>query len=80
MKFCEQVEKIESITVDTAKKKAYDIYEEYKRDTFAPEYEILEEKVEIIEEEDGLTLKIEVVAVEDIATEKPFSFSFLQSP
>ncbi len=73
--YYERVEKNSLLTVDTAKKKAYDIYEEYKGETFASGYEILEETVSCEEREDRLFLRIEIVAVEDIATPQPFSFT-----
>jgi similar to stage IV sporulation protein len=73
--WCEIGEKKERITVDRAKKKAYDKYEEYKRETFAIDTEFLEERAEWICDEESVTLRLEVDAVEDIFSSKPFSIT-----
>jgi similar to stage IV sporulation protein len=73
--WCETEEKNKVLTVDSARKKAYDKYDEYKRETFAVGYEILEEKFEITQDERGLTLRVEIGAVEDIARSLPFTCS-----
>ncbi len=73
--WCEIGEKKERITVDRAKKKAYDKYEEYKRETFAIDTEILEERAEWVCDESGVTLRMEVDAVEDIFSSNPFSIT-----
>ncbi len=70
---CETEEKTEVLTVDRAKKKAYDSYEEYKRDHLAPGYEILEENISFTEEETGVWLSVELVLSENIALSSPFS-------
>ena len=68
-------EKNTVLTVDIARKKAYDKYDEYKGEVFAPGYEILQETVTFEEEEDGLWMRVEIVAVENIVEVLPFQGS-----
>ncbi len=70
--FLETAEKNEVITVDRAKILAYDKYEQYKRDIFASDDEVLEENVTFSVDENGVTMTVELRAVEDICEEKPF--------
>ncbi len=73
--FLETQEKNEMVTVDRAKILAYDKYEEYKRDIFAIDDEILEENVTFSESENSVTITVEILAIEDICEEKPFFYN-----
>lgn len=73
--FLRSDEKKEVIEVDRARKLAYDKYEQFKRDTFADDGEILSENVEISVDETGVTLTAEVDGIENICREAPFRFS-----
>ena len=70
--FAETEEKNEVLTVDRARILAYDKYEEYKRGTFASDTSITEENVTFSQDENGVTIEVEILAVEDICEEKPF--------
>lgn len=70
--FVETEEKNEVVTVDRARILAYDKYEQYKRDIFASDDKILEENVTFSESETGVTITVELVAVENICKEQPF--------
>ena len=70
----ETEEKNSVITVDRAKNLAYDKYEEYKRDTFSSDTEILEETIRFTQDENGITITVTLRAVEDICRELPFSY------
>lgn len=73
--FLETEEKNEVLTVDRARVLAYDKYEEYKRGIFASDDVILEENVTFTEAENGVTISVEIRAVEDICEEKPFFYN-----
>jgi len=73
--FMETREKNEVVTVDRAKILAYDKYEEYKRDIFAFDDEILEENVTFSQSENAVTITAEILAIENICTEKPFFYN-----
>ena len=70
--FLETREKKEPIILDRQRELAYDKYEEFKRETFALGDEILEENMSFSQGEEGLSLAVEVVAIEDICKEVPF--------
>jgi len=70
----EHIEKTRRITVDRAEKIAYDKYNEYKRGTLSPDYQILSEEMSFSYGEDAVTLQVTLRAVEDIAVEVPFTF------
>jgi similar to stage IV sporulation protein len=70
----ETEEKNKALTVDSAKNLAYDKYEEYKGENLLPGYKILEESVSLTQNEEGLTLSVELTLEEDIATPLPFSY------
>lgn len=73
--FLETEEKNETLTVDRARILAYDKYEEYKRDIFASDDEILQESAFLSQDEKGVTLSVEILAVENICEEKPFFYN-----
>lgn len=73
--FLETEEKIERITVDTARVLAYDKYEEYKRDNFDPRTEFLEESVDFSETDTGIIARFYLKIVEDIGRSKPFQIT-----
>ncbi len=73
LSFLETEEKKEPIILDRARDLAYDKYEEFKRDTFAPDDEILAENLSLEEGPQGLTLTAELTLIEDICKEIPFS-------
>ncbi len=69
--FLEREQKSTFITVDRARKLAYDKYNEYKRDTFLSDAEILSEEVAFSEGEEGVTMTVFIRAVENIARSEP---------
>ncbi len=69
----ETAEENRALTVDRAENLAYDKYEEYKRDTLLPGYEILEENLAVTHSEEGVALTVELVLSENIARTSPFS-------
>ena len=71
--YLETEEKIRTLTVDRAGVLAYDKYEEYKRDTFAKDAKILQETVQVSSDEKQLTLRIEILAEEDVCQALPFN-------
>ncbi len=75
--YLETREETEVFNIDRARNFAYDKYEQYKRDTFAPGYEILEENIEFSQDEEGITITVSLRLIEDIAEEKPFSCATL---
>lgn len=70
--FLETEEKKAVIKLDRAKELAYDKYEQFIRDTFAEGDEILSQNVEVFPEENGVTLRAEVSAIEDICKDQTF--------
>lgn len=70
--FAETEEKKEAIILDRARVLAYDKYNEFKRETFATDDEILEENLSFSQEKDGLILSAELTLLEDICKEVPF--------
>lgn len=70
----EKKEILETVNVDRAENLAYDKYEEYKRDSIASGFEIIEEEIKILPTEEGVWLSANLKCIEDIAAEKPFSF------
>lgn len=71
----ETEEKNTCLTVDRARNLAYDEYENYKRETFAKDDEILGEDVSVTEDETGVLLQADLTCVENAAVEKPFRFA-----
>jgi len=71
--YLETAIKNRTVTVDRARILAYDKYEEYKRDIFASDTQILEETVFVEETEEGITLRVNLVLSEDICRPLPFN-------
>lgn len=69
--FLEREKKSTFITVDRARKLAYDKYNEYKRDIFLSDAEILSEEFVFSEGEDGVTMTVSIRAIENIARSEP---------
>ena len=66
--------KKELLTVDTAEKKAYDKYMEYKEKNLSEEDEILSETLSFSQSEEGIRLTVTLILSENVAVSSPFSF------
>lgn len=75
--FAQTEEKIRTVTVDRAKVLAYDKYERYKKEEFSLNTVFLEENVTFSEGPNGIEMRVEIRAEEDICKEIPFDCSSL---
>jgi similar to stage IV sporulation protein len=78
--FLEIKEKNECLELDRARKLAYDKYDEFIRETLTSDAQILEEKSEITEQENGVFLSVEMRLVENICKEIPFRCTVVTLP